>query len=247
MDLEKLVALKKLAVQRLELASKHLNEGEVKDQLKKAITEEAEIPGFEAKPLKYGQFVNAEFVAMMTDIRRSTEIINSVHGTEKMFLIFYVYSAVVANIVDTYKGTSTEFLGDGVINLFAIEDDLHEAFRNSYKASREILEARELILNPLFRTSGLPEINLGIGIDHGVTIVTRFGYKTDNDLKAFGKCVYNASKLSKGVNEIIVSETSNSCWPQSPNGKLTFTSTTLKDNIKGFKASVDQSKKIFIP
>jgi class 3 adenylate cyclase len=210
----------------------------VKDELKKSINEEAEIPGFETNPMKFGQFVNKEFVAMMTDIRKSTDIINRPNGTRDMFLIFYAYSAVTANIVEHYGGTSTEFLGDGVINLFDTEKGLDQAFINSIRASREILEARSQILNPLFQKLQLPTIDLGIGIDHGVTIVTRFGYKTDNDLKAFGSCVYNASKLSKGMNEIIISEKSQSAWPTSPDGKLQFNITLLKEGLIGYKIQI---------
>jgi class 3 adenylate cyclase len=175
---------------------------------------------------------------MMTDIRKSTDIINGVDGTRNMFLIFYAYSAVTANIVDHYSGTSTEFLGDGVINLFDTDGSLDEAFRNAIRASREILEARTLVLNPLFQQLGLPSINLGIGIDHGVTIVTRFGYKTDNDLKAFGSCVYNASKLSKGMNEIIVSEKSRQSWPSAEGGKLQFNQTVLNEGLIGYKTFI---------
>jgi class 3 adenylate cyclase len=159
----------------------------------------------------------------MTDIRASTEIINGPNGTITMFLIFYIYAGIVAKIVDYHGGTSTEFLGDGVLNLFdTTEFTLDGALRKSVMASWDILEARNKVLNPFFSKVGLPNINLGIGIDHGVTIVTRFGYRGDTDLKAFGKCVYNSSKLSKGMNQIFVSQKSHEVWPVSPNGKLGF-------------------------
>jgi class 3 adenylate cyclase len=238
MDPARQETLKKLAKQRLSVAYNYLEEKKVTDELKTSINEEAEIPGFENKPMKFGQFVNKEFVAMMTDIRKSTDIINRPNGTRDMFLIFYAYSAVTANIVDHYNGTSTEFLGDGVINLFDTDKGLDEAFKNSIRASREILAARDLILNPLFQYLQLPTIDLGIGIDHGVTIVTRFGYKTDNDLKAFGSCVYNASKLSKGMNEIIISEKSKVAWPSSTDGKLQFSQTILKEGLIGYKTII---------
>lgn len=211
-----------LTVQRIKLANEHLDKSKVREELKKAINEEAEIPGFETKPMKFGHFVNKDFVVMMTDIRKSKDIIDSENGVEKMFKIFYAYSAVVANIVDKHNGTSTEFLGDGVLNLFEIDGNRDEAFRRSIRASREILFARENILNPIFNNIGLPIINIGIGIDHGMTIVTRFGYKADNDLKAFGKCVYNVSRLCKGMNTILGSPSTQQNWPSSEGGKLSF-------------------------
>ncbi|MBK8343899.1 MAG: hypothetical protein IPL12_11650 [Bacteroidetes bacterium] len=184
--------------------------------------EEAEIPGFETKPMPFGKFINKEFVVMMTDIRKSSEIIAGLNGEEVMFKIFYAYSGVVANIVDKNFGTSTEFLGDGIINLFEVDYNLDESFRRSMCSARDILFARKNILNPIFLANNLPQIDIGIGIDHGLTIVTRFGHKTDNDLKAFGKCVYNVTKLSKGINNIMTSESAQINWPVGEGGQINF-------------------------
>jgi len=219
---EKNAELKKLILLRLSIASKYLEESEFKTEIRKALNEESEIPGFEDKPMKFGSFVNKDFAVMMTDIRKSTDIINSYNGTQKMFLIFYAYSALVAKIVDSYSGTATEFLGDGVLNLFDVSTGRDEALRNSIRAGREILEACSDILNPILIASSLPTINIGVGIDYGSAIVTRFGHKGDNDLKAFGQCVYNVSKLSKGVNEILVSSDAQRIWPLAINGALRF-------------------------
>jgi class 3 adenylate cyclase len=222
MDPNKEKELYKLTLQRISTASSYLKDNIKLAAIKKSLTEEAEIPGFEEKPMKFGQFVQKEFVVMMTDIRKSTDIINSVNGLSNMFIIFYAYSAVVAKIVDSCEGTSTEFLGDGVLNLFDTDKSRDDAFLNCIFASREILYAKDKILNPTFNSIGIPSINIGIGIDHGITIVTRFGYRTDNDLKAFGTCAYNASKLSKGFNQIRVSDNSKNAWPTSPIGQLRF-------------------------
>ncbi len=231
MDELRIQEILKIATNRIQLATNHIEQGNNQNELKKAINEESEIPGFESKPMKFGQFVNKEFVVMMTDIRSSTEIINAENGLINMFKIFYAYSAVVANIVDKNQGTSTEFLGDGVLNLFDIEsNNRDDAFRHAIQASRDILFAREHILNPLFSRLGLPNINIGIGIDHGITIVTRFGHKTDNDLKAFGKCVWNVSRLSKGVNTILGSPSAQLNWPKAPNGTLRFSPVYDTDN-----------------
>jgi hypothetical protein len=122
-------------------------------------------------------------------------------------------------------------LGDGVLNLFDTKElGRDRALENSMHASWDIMEAREKILNPLFAQNDIPQINLGIGIDHGITIVTKFGYRNDTDLKAFGKCAYNASKLCKKINQILVSENSQRVWPSGPNGALLF---GAPENING--------------
>jgi len=221
--------IKKLTNHYFRVALKHIDGNTiVNEKLKKAfsnqfVNEEAELPGYENRTIKFGKFENREFVIMMIDIRKSTDIINSPNGFVHMFLIFYIYAGITAKIVDFHNGNSTEFLGDGVLNIFDTKTDgLQSALRRSMEASWDILEARETILNPFFEENGLPIINMGIGIDHGITIVTQFGYRGDTDLKAFGKCVYNASKLSKGMNEIFVSENSQSKWPQGVGGLLRF-------------------------
>lgn len=221
--------LERLTRQYYRIALSHVEEGTNLTEKQKqslstlTISDQAELPGYEERKIKFGKFENREFVVMMTDIRDSTSIINSINGHVNMFLIFYVYAGIVAKIVDKYKGTSTEFLGDGVLNLFGTKElGLGAALQNSMGASREIMEVRESILNPFFLQNDLPTINMGIGIDHGVTIVTHFGYKTDTDLKAFGPCVYHAAKLSKLTNTIVVSDNSKNVWPSGPNGTLRF-------------------------
>lgn len=245
MDQIKQAELIRLTKQYFQIASAHIDRSsELNDNLRKALSglrlnEEAEVPGFEEKPMKFGRFENREFIVMMTDIRKSTDIINSKNGNISMFLIFYIYAGIVAKIVDSYNGTSTEFLGDGVLNLFDTKEITRDtALSNSMLASWEILEARETILNPFFNNVGLPTINLGIGIDHGITIVTKFGYRNDTDLKAFGRCVYNASKLCKGVNQIIVSENSKDVWPTGPEGRLNFQPPIIIDNKYAYQAII---------
>jgi class 3 adenylate cyclase len=229
MDTNLSLELNKIARQYFNTALSHVDDSaELSEKLRKSIqslpfNEEAEVPGYEDKKVKFGKFENREFVVMMTDIRDSTSIINSQNGLIKMFLIFYVYAGVVARIVDKFGGTSTEFLGDGVLNLFDTKEQSRDiALGNSMLAAWTIMDAKDSILNPLFVENDLPTIDFGIGIDHGMTIVTRFGYKTDNDLKAFGRCAYNASKLCKQKNQIVVSDNSKSVWPIGANGNLGF-------------------------
>ncbi len=216
-----------LTTQYFQIALSHVGDSPelnqtLRNSFSKIAQKEAELPGFEHKPMRFGKFENRDFVVMMTDIRKSTEIINAPNGTVNMFLIFYVYAGVIAKIVDKFDGTSTEFLGDGVLSIFDPKEDRNSALLGCAVASRVILEARVTILNPFFSAQGLPTINLGIGIDYGMTIVTQFGYRSDTDLKAFGQCVYNASKLCKGFNVRKVSGNAVTIWPTGPEGKLRF-------------------------
>jgi class 3 adenylate cyclase len=197
--------LMKITRNRIEIARKHLNGKNIEPFGKKFSSLEAELPGYIDKPMKYGEFANSEYIVLMTDIRKSTDIINQPDGVGKMLQIYYAYSALVANIADSYGGTATEFLGDGLICLFDTKATVLNTLPKALNAAKDILLAREKILLPVLREYKLPEISFGIGLDFGATIVTRFGFKGDSDLKAFGKCVYNVARLCKGKNEIKVS------------------------------------------
>jgi class 3 adenylate cyclase len=154
-----------------------------------------------------------------------------------MFQIFYAYSALIANIVDSHGGTATEFLGDGVLCLFEIDGTIGNTLEAAMRAAKDIMSARREIINPAFMQFDLPLIDYGVGIDYGKTIVTRFGFKEDNDLKAFGKCAYAVSRLCKGVNEIKVSEKCKSAWPSAPNGGLTLMYDSDVDGKLAYRAS----------
>jgi hypothetical protein len=76
MDSLKQQELARLTKQYFQIALAHVDsDAELNDQLRKALSskplnEEAELPGFENKPMKFGKFENREFVVMMTDIRK---------------------------------------------------------------------------------------------------------------------------------------------------------------------------------
>jgi class 3 adenylate cyclase len=205
MNEQKKNELTKITRNRIEIARKHLTGKSIQPFAKGYASLESELPQFEEKKMKFGEFAKTEYIALMTDIRKSKSIMDKAGGEEIMLQIYYAYSALVANIVDSYGGTATEFLGDGLLCLFPIEGNLGNDLTKALNSAKDILIARKDILLPVFRQLNLPDINFGIGLDYGPTIVTRFGFKGDSDLKAFGKCVYNVSRLCKGNNDIKVS------------------------------------------
>jgi hypothetical protein len=199
------------------------------------LKEESEIPSFENKPMPFGKIEYKEFIVVITDIRESTKKINEPNGELYMFIVSYIYSGIIANIVNYHNGTSTEFTGDGAVNLFEVNnEDRKQILQNAMIASQEILDTRIKILNPFFRQYGLPIVNIGIGISHGMTRVTRFGYGKDTDLKAFGGCVHNAAKLNYGMNDIRISKASQDIYPKRQGGRLIFTPIHAHNEKKGY-------------
>jgi class 3 adenylate cyclase len=235
MTQEKYSQLEKLVNARYDLAVSYMERFQSTAALQKALAHEAELPGFQSKPRKFGPFENKDNVVMMTDIRNSTGLVKQTNGLSNMFLLFYIYASLVSSIVEDCSGSTTEFTGDGVLSLFDAEGGRDNALLNSMIAARDIMYCRTNLLNPFFGAKGLPTLTLGIGIDYGMTIVTRFGLRPDNDLKAFGSCIYNVSKLCKGYNEIVVSSSAISVWPVSPGGNSQFFPTLAKDGSLAYK------------
>lgn len=71
-------------------------------------------------------------------------------------------------------------------------------------------------------------------------MVTIVGVGDNVQPKALGPCIYEASKLSGGVNKIVVSKSLKSAWPKSDGGGLRFQEEQIKTTT-GF--SVRRSEK----
>ena len=67
-------------------------------------------------------------------------------------------------------------------------------------------------------------------------IVTVIGFNEDLFPKAIGECVYRASKLSTGKNEILYDKGIKIFWPSSKGGKISFIEKRHKntDKAKGY-------------
>ncbi|MNY73250.1 hypothetical protein D3C86_2119940 [compost metagenome] len=65
------------------------------------------------------------------------------------------------------------------------------------------------------------------------TIVTLVGLPGEKHPKAFGECVFRATKLSGGKNEIHVDDFVYGTWPKTDTGTLRF-SRREKNNVNGY-------------
>jgi hypothetical protein len=66
-------------------------------------------------------------------------------------------------------------------------------------------------------------------------IVTLVGTEGNYHAKALGECIYRASKLSKGNNEIYIDERLKLIWPSEEGGILNFTSLARFTQFKAYK------------
>lgn len=196
----------------------------------------SKIPGFPF--LVDGQPKVQDFVAMFLDIRDSTtHLLNAISektaSATNLERVLYETTAIFtagSMIVDDEKGKITEFLGDGFLALFKKDPNDKAAIYQAHDAAQRNLNALKSIVNPILKDRyGLPDLVIGIGLAYSKAIVTVVGHENNLHAKALGECVYRASKLSGGKNEIIIDKALNLIWPTSDNGKLKFLPTKVKD------------------
>ncbi len=204
-------------------------------------SEKSNLPGHEI--VHDNETKIATFIALVMDMRDSSKHLMEAisHKNSKVTelqRVYYETSALLPAIAQTIKfkeGHVTEYLGDGLLAFFKCnEEEPKEDIYKAYKVAKNIINDTRIILNNiLFERYCLPEINLGVGLACSKTLITLIGLEHEKHPKAFGKCVFRATKLSSGINEICVDEVLKDMWPSTQRGTLNFKETN-KSNVKGY-------------
>ena len=240
--------LKSKIISELEIAEKIYNDVRA-DLLEKSVTfsrldesvQETKIPGF--KLIKSGKGEVGDFIAFVLDIRNSTQnltqsISSKVSKASQLERVYYETTAINTcgiELINKYDGGITEFLGDGFLALFPAKEkkDVHKA----HNAAKDYIRYLKTVVNPIINERyNLPELKVGIGLAYGKAIVTLIGNNEDVHPKAIGECVFRASKLSNGINEILIDDKLRFFWPKSDDGTLKFSKINVKNQtFKGYK------------
>lgn len=210
---------------------------------KEAELSRTNIPGH--RYLDEKQYASDLFIALMLDMRDSkTHLRQAISAriakVSQMQRVFYEVSALLpamAKIIEDENGAVTEYLGDGLLALFQLSKIPKEQgpiIESTYFASNNCMIALNEVINPILSSRySLPKIDIGIGIAFSDAIISHFGLKPNTQIKVIGECIYFASNLSKGRNEIIVHENLQRIWPKTEGGRLRFREKVFKD-LKGF-------------
>ncbi|EFI34813.1 putative adenylate/guanylate cyclase [Desulfonatronospira thiodismutans ASO3-1] len=183
------------------------------------------------------------FIALVADMRDSSKHLLEAISAKKAKVsqlqrVFYETSALLpalAKTVSDHDGKVTEYLGDGVLALFrAYGEDRETSIRQSYRAASQCLSVtHEVVNNALEKRYSLPPLQIGIGMAMSQAVVTLVGLKEYVQPKVFGECVFRASKLSNGNDEIHVDEFLYQSWPIGKKGMLNF-KRTIKNGVNGY-------------
>lgn len=179
-----------------------------------------------------------EFIALVLDIRDSSRRLMCAISKDKAEVtglqrLFYETSALLpaaSLIIERRNGAVTEYLGDGLLAMFRVKEGEESArISEAYAAATGSLDLTRELVNPILKDRyRLPELAVGVGLALSKAIVTVVGHGKARQAKAFGECVWRASKLSGGRNEVVVDESIRLAWPTSKDGRLHFRPEKLK-------------------
>jgi hypothetical protein len=181
------------------------------------------IPGFPF--IEEGKPKTGNFVALVLDVRESTKHLTQAIKAKASLLERVLYETYAINtmgefVIGRHNGGITEFLGDGFLALFHVEkkDDV----KKSKKAAHECLQSLDVVNEILKERYDLPPLVIGIGLAYSKAIITIMGSVNNLHPKVLGKCVYKASKIATGQNEVLYDPDLKYIWPSCKGGKLKF-------------------------
>lgn len=211
--------------------------------LVKAAGMSTDYPGIPFLDIK--EWTIGEYIAIAVDMRNSSRHLcelRKIGECEKLERLFYETSILLPVLIECIsyeKGEVVELLGDGVLGFFYCPDKDPNACCASYNAAHNCIEAVQKIINPFLRDEfGIPPIAIGVGLAYSKVIVSIIGTENCQMPKAFGECVYHATKLSKGYNKIYVNNALEFIWPEGPSPTIRFDEVKIEDyNYKAFQIS----------
>lgn len=210
------------------------------DSVTKREVVSSRIPGHKA--VESGREHVGTFIALVADMRDSSKhLLQRIAGTKVTELqrIFYETSALLPALELTIQydgGAVTEYLGDGLLALFAIEEATKPSVvRAAWSASENCVgDTRGIVNNALGERYDLPPLSLGVGMAMSKAVVSLVGIEGISHAKVFGQCVWYATNLADGKNEVIVDEWMEAEWPTAKHGGLRFQRKKGRQGVDGF-------------
>ena len=148
-----------------------------------------------------------EVTIMMSDLRGFTAM-SEVQGAEQIVSMLNNYLGRMTDIIVRHGGTIDEFIGDGILVFFGAPQ------RREDDASRAVACALEMQLamteiNDWNREHGLPDVQMGIGLNTGEVIVGNIGSQKRAKYGAVGSHVNLTGRVESFTvgGQILISET----------------------------------------
>jgi len=134
-----------------------------------------------------------QIVALFADLRSFTSIAEHKLPYDLVFLLNR-YFTMAGQAIERSGGVVIQFMGDGVMALFGVEEGPRAGSRQALKAAATMIQGLEDISTSLEGELNAP-LRMGIGIHTGPAVVGRMGYGPALQLTAVGDTINVASRL----------------------------------------------------
>lgn len=140
-----------------------------------------------------------EIVVMFVDLRGFTAISENLLPYDTVYLLNQYFKIAGEAIVQS-GGRIDKFIGDGIMALFTDGIGIEENSKNALLAAGRLAEGLKELSNETISDFG-SDLNFGIGIHAGTSVVGAMGYGENITDTAIGDCVNVASRLEQLTKE----------------------------------------------
>ncbi|MFC1821974.1 adenylate/guanylate cyclase domain-containing protein [Thermodesulfobacteriota bacterium] len=143
---------------------------------------------------------------MMTDLRGFTALSERL-APEQVVQMLNIYFEVMVDIVLKYNGTINEIIGDALLVIFGAPQEMKGRAQRAVACSVEMQNAMANV-NEQNRSLGLPELEMGIGLNEAEVIVGNIGTAKRSKYAAVGSGVNMTSRIESYTvgGQILISE-----------------------------------------
>ncbi len=138
-----------------------------------------------------GQVKNVSI--LMSDLRGFTALSTQLSSTDLLRMLNR-YFEQMSMIIQRFRGTIIEFLGDGIFVVFGAPEDHAGHASAAVRCAIEMQNAMASV-NAWNREQDYPELEMGIGINSGLTVVGNIGSETRMKYGCLGETVNLAGRL----------------------------------------------------
>lgn len=143
---------------------------------------------------------------MMSDLRGFTTFSDNL-PPETIVKLLNNYLSEMTTIIDKYKGTIDAFIGDGILTIFGVPFERPDDAERAVACALEMQLAMPRI-NEWNRRNGLPELEMGIGINTGEVVAGNIGSRKRAKYGIVGSNVNLANRVESYTvgGQILVTE-----------------------------------------
>ena len=143
----------------------------------------------------------AQVTCFFCDLRGFTPLAEQL-GAARTRELLNPYLARISTLLHEHGAIVNKFLGDGVFAFF--NAPIHSCPQHAAAGCAAALASQQALheLNEAARTSGLPQLTMGVGLATGETFVGNYGVSTKLDYTCIGDTVNVASRL-EGANKVL--------------------------------------------